>query len=150
MSCHGTAPAPGPALAPDGRTIPTRVLLVGAPNVGKSTLFNTLTGARQHTTNAPGTTVELATGVWRTAAGGPGTAVTRSLVDLPGTYSLLARSADEQVTADAVRALAQAARTPEDYRYVYEPMPDDELRVRPRAAWTAACLSATRAAPSET
>ena len=120
MSCHG------PALASVGghcRTMAPsppaalRVLLVGGPNVGKSTLFNALTGARQHTTNAPGTTVELATGIWRTggrAAGGrvPAgqaaaiSATERAIVDLPGTYSLLARSADEQVTADAVQELA--------------------------------------------
>src|SRR5665811_1555726 len=86
-SCHGSAPAPplnrsATAAMPDV----LRVLLVGGPNVGKSTLFNALTGARQHTTNAPGTTVELA----------------------PGTYSLLARSADEQVTADAVWELARS------------------------------------------
>jgi len=74
--------------------------------VGKSTLFNALTGARQRTTNAPGTTVELATGSWRTAAAGSREAVERAVVDLPGTYSLLARSADEQVSADAVRGLA--------------------------------------------
>ncbi|MEO6144954.1 MAG: ferrous iron transport protein B [Dermatophilaceae bacterium] len=86
-----------------------RVLLVGGPNVGKSTLFNALTGARQHTTNAPGTTVELATGIWRTASPDPfGTATERAIVDLPGTYSLLARSVDEQVSADAVRDLAHA------------------------------------------
>jgi len=85
-----------------------RVLLVGAPNVGKSTLFNALTGARQHTTNAPGTTVELATGTWRTTGtSARGSDIERAIVDLPGTYSLLARSADEQVSADAVRGLAQ-------------------------------------------
>jgi ferrous iron transport protein B len=94
-----------------------RVLLVGGPNVGKSTLFNALTGARQHTTNAPGTTVELATGVWPVTRSGPlgsaaDAATERVIVDLPGSYSLLARSADEQVTADAVRRLAQSCREP--------------------------------------
>ena len=73
------------------------ILLVGNPNVGKSTLFNALTRARQHVVNAPGTTVDLAEGVWTTDAGD------LTLVDLPGTYSLIARSPDEQVAADAVR-----------------------------------------------
>jgi ferrous iron transport protein B len=69
MNCH--SPASGQV---GGRTVTAlrpatvRVLLVGGPNVGKSTLFNALTGARQRTTNAPGTTVELASGTWRTAA----------------------------------------------------------------------------------
>jgi ferrous iron transport protein B len=100
MSCHDAAPAPRPAT---GRRVPgtvgtlerrATVALVGSPNVGKSTLFNAVTGARQHVVNAPGTTVELATGTW-SAAG-------VELVDLPGAYSLLARTPDEQVTADAV------------------------------------------------
>ncbi|HEY5247342.1 MAG TPA: FeoB small GTPase domain-containing protein, partial [Dermatophilaceae bacterium] len=109
-SCHGPASAATPA-RPGGATLADlpaslRVLLVGGPNVGKSTLFNALTGARQHTTNAPGTTVELATGIWRTARESGEPAAEHALVDLPGTYSLLARSADEQVTADSVRELA--------------------------------------------
>lgn len=87
------------AVAPSGRVA---VALVGAPNVGKSTLFNAATGARQHVVNAPGTTVELATGLWPAAG--------VLLVDLPGTYSLLARTPDEQVTADAVAGRGTAAR----------------------------------------
>ncbi|SEJ33075.1 ferrous iron transporter B [Demequina mangrovi] len=82
-------------------TAPTRtasVLLVGNPNVGKSTLFNHLTGARQRVVNAPGTTIGLAEGTWRAGA------VDVTLIDLPGTYSLIARSPDEQVAADAIAA----------------------------------------------
>jgi len=72
----------------------TRIALAGNPNCGKSTLFNALTGAHAQVTNAPGTTVELQTGTWQTEAG------SIEVVDLPGTYSLLARSPDERVTAD--------------------------------------------------
>ncbi|NTV39619.1 MAG: ferrous iron transporter B, partial [Demequinaceae bacterium] len=82
------------AVATETRT--PSILLVGNPNVGKSTLFNALTRARQHVVNAPGTTVELAQGLWSTGARD------LTLVDLPGTYSLIARSPDEQVAADAV------------------------------------------------
>ncbi|HZL80800.1 MAG TPA: ferrous iron transport protein B [Demequina sp.] len=83
------------------------VVLVGNPNVGKSTLFNALTGARQQVTNAPGTTVEVQLGTWRglvgtaSGAGADEPAAVRVL-DLPGTYSLLARSPDERVTAETV------------------------------------------------
>lgn len=90
MSCHGAAP--GAVLV----RADVEVLLVGNPNVGKSTLFNAMTGARQRVMNAPGTTVELARGTWSTAVG-PVT-----VTDLPGTYSLVARSPDEQVVADAL------------------------------------------------
>lgn len=70
------------------------VALVGNPNVGKSTLFNALTGLRQHTGNWPGKTVTCAQG--RTQHAGQG----YILVDLPGTYSLSAHSEEEQVTLD--------------------------------------------------
>ncbi len=70
------------------------IALAGNPNVGKSTVFNALTGLRQHTGNWPGKTVETASGVY-TYAG-----KTYTLVDLPGTYSLHPGSAEEEVTRD--------------------------------------------------
>lgn len=90
MSCHDTG-------TPTLQTSRATVALVGSPNVGKSTLFNRITGARQRVVNAPGTTVELASGDWRDAGVG--------VLDLPGAYSLLARTPDEQVTADAVTSV---------------------------------------------
>ena len=71
-----------------------RVALVGNPNVGKSTLFNVLTGARQRVGNWPGKTVSVARGAWRTPDGEV------TLIDLPGTYSLLPGSPDEALTRD--------------------------------------------------
>ena len=68
------------------------VAVVGAPNCGKSTLFNRLTGLRQKVANYPGVTVEKRLGRVRTEGGREIT-----LVDLPGIYSLTARSEDERV-----------------------------------------------------
>lgn len=70
------------------------VALVGNPNTGKSTLFNALTGLRQHVGNYPGVTVEIKKG--RLAVG----ELSLDLIDLPGTYSLAARSPDEMVAVD--------------------------------------------------
>jgi len=73
------------------------VALAGNPNCGKTTLFNALTGARHHVGNWPGVTVERRSGTFE--HGG----TTMEVVDLPGTYSLAARSEDERV---AVQFLA--------------------------------------------
>jgi len=70
------------------------VALAGNPNTGKSTVFNALTGLRQHTGNWPGKTVTRAEGTFK--HGGKWVKV----VDLPGTYSLQAASADEEVARD--------------------------------------------------
>jgi ferrous iron transport protein B len=70
------------------------VALAGNPNTGKSTVFNALTGLRQHTGNWPGKTVTRAEGAFGYAG------KRYKIVDLPGTYSLLARSTDEEVARD--------------------------------------------------
>lgn len=64
-----------------------RIALVGAPNSGKTALFNALTGAHQKVANYAGVTVERKEGRVQTASGR-----TLSVLDLPGTYSLRARS----------------------------------------------------------
>lgn len=70
------------------------IALAGNPNVGKSTVFNALTGLRQHTGNWPGKTVANAQGQCEHRERG------YVLVDLPGTYSLMAHSAEEEVARD--------------------------------------------------
>jgi ferrous iron transport protein B len=70
------------------------VALAGNPNTGKSTLFNALTGLKQHTGNWPGKTVSRAEG------GFEFNKVRYKLVDLPGTYSLLSASHDEEIARD--------------------------------------------------
>ena len=70
------------------------VALAGNPNVGKSTVFNGLTGMRQHTGNWPGKTVTSARGTCRTKEN------EIQLVDIPGTYSLIAKSKEEEVARD--------------------------------------------------
>lgn len=72
------------------------VALAGNPNTGKSTVFNALTGLRQHTGNWPGKTVTRAEGGFEYADN------RYKLVDLPGTYSLLATSMDEQIARDFI------------------------------------------------
>jgi len=72
------------------------IALAGNPNVGKSTVFNSLTGMRQHTGNWPGKTVSIAQGSFFHKG------VHFLLVDIPGTYSLMANSVEEGVARDFI------------------------------------------------
>lgn len=72
------------------------VALAGNPNTGKSTIFNELTGLKQHTGNWPGKTVTNAKGIYKRKD------KEFILVDLPGTYSLLANSVEEEVARDFI------------------------------------------------
>lgn len=85
---------------------PVRIALAGNPNTGKTTLFNRLTGAKGRVGNYPGVTVELA--MAEVSLGAPhGTA---EVIDVPGTYSLVSRSREEQVAILALLGLDGAPR----------------------------------------
>lgn len=75
-----------------------KIALAGNPNVGKSTVFNALTGGRRHTGNWSGKTVDAACGVYSDADG------TVTFIDLPGTYSLDSASPEEKIARDYIAA----------------------------------------------
>jgi ferrous iron transport protein B len=79
------------------KTEPPFVALVGNPNSGKTTLFNALTGMRQKVGNYPGVTVEWKEGIFYSQHGHP-----VRVLDLPGSYSLNARSPDEKILVEAL------------------------------------------------
>ncbi len=90
-----------------------RIALVGAPNCGKTALFNAMTGSRQKTANYAGVTVERKEGLFVSPAG------TRvRVIDLPGTYSLRARSPDEEVTRDVVLGRMNGEAVPDAVVFV--------------------------------
>ncbi len=93
MNPTEVAETPRPPVAKSLR----RIAIAGNPNCGKTTLFNALTGLRQKVGNYPGVTVERKTGRFHGSHGEP-----MVLVDLPGSYSLQVRSADEAVARDVL------------------------------------------------
>ena len=81
--------------------------MLGNPNTGKTSLFNSLTGLRQRVGNYPGITVEKKTGVMQLGHGEV------ELIDLPGTYSLAAASPDERVVVDVLSGHVDGTESPE-------------------------------------
>src|SRR3954464_12988147 len=84
------------------------VALAGNPNSGKTTIFNAVTGLRQKVANYPGVTVERKTGKCKLPGGR-----TAMVIDLPGTYSLISRSPDEQVAMEVLRGLRPDTPAPD-------------------------------------
>jgi ferrous iron transport protein B len=84
------------------------VALAGNPNSGKTTVFNALTGMRQKVANYPGVTVEKKTGRCKLGANR-----WANVIDLPGTYSLISRSPDEQVAMEVLRGLRADTPAPD-------------------------------------
>ncbi len=96
QSCHQAKTEYSTRSVLDSATCPLTVVLAGQPNVGKSTIFNMLTGLNQHVGNWPGKTIEQKTGqlTWE--------GISINLVDLPGTYSLTAASEEERIAREYV------------------------------------------------
>jgi ferrous iron transport protein B len=103
MAAPAETAVPLERIAVNRRAVGT-IAVVGNPNAGKSSVFNRLTGLRQHTANYPGVTVERRIG--RGVFGG----LSLDLIDLPGTYSLSPTSADEKIAVDVL--LGRVAGTP--------------------------------------
>ncbi len=91
--CHASAVSAAPVIVREKTPL---IALAGQPNVGKSTLFNLLTGLNQHVGNWPGKTVERKEGVFSRRG------QTYGLVDLPGTYSLTANSPEEVISREFI------------------------------------------------
>src|SRR5207237_9020072 len=107
--CHSCASCTV-ATAPQGQKTGRAhvVAIIGPPNSGKSTLFNRLTGLRQKVANFPGVTVEQRSGRVKLESGRDAL-----LIDLPGLYSLAARSEDEQITHDFLKGLRPGVPRPD-------------------------------------
>src|SRR5450432_4351110 len=84
------------------------IALAGNPNSGKTTIFNALTGLRQKVANYPGVTVEKKVGRCKLADGS-----WCDIIDLPGTYSLISRSPDEQVAMEVLRGIRKDVKAPD-------------------------------------
>ena len=91
-----------------GRVRIRRIALIGNPNSGKTTVFNSLTGLRQKVGNYPGVTVEKKEGRLILPDGSQA-----SILDLPGTYSLAANSPDERIATDVLLGLADHTEQPD-------------------------------------
>jgi ferrous iron transport protein B len=102
MSCHA------PTLALKSTSATLTVALAGNPNSGKTTIFNALTGLRQKVANYPGVTVEKKVGRCKLPAGN-----WCDVIDLPGTYSLISRSPDEQVAMEVLRGIRKDVKQPD-------------------------------------
>ncbi|MDP9173128.1 MAG: ferrous iron transport protein B [Planctomycetota bacterium] len=97
-----------PSLSKAGQSKVFTVALAGNPNSGKTTIFNALTGLRQKVANYPGVTVEKKTGRCPLPDG-----AIAHIIDLPGTYSLISRSPDEQVAMEVLRGLRSDTPPPD-------------------------------------
>lgn len=92
-----------------------RLALLGAPNCGKTSLFNALTGGRAKVANYPGVTVEYRKGITQTSSG-----ARAELLDLPGVYGDCGHSLDERVAIDAIRGNIDGERQPDGIIFVVD------------------------------
>src|SRR5512140_209469 len=93
-----------------GATKTINIAICGNPNCGKTTIFNAITGLRQHVANYPGVTVEKTTGQFEVKSD---PSVTYNLIDVPGAYSLSAYSPDEYVAVQALLGSLDGETSPD-------------------------------------